>query len=239
MQTQIIGKNGQIYISRRTICSIEGCGRKEYAKHLCKNHYGRKIRTGYAVNPLGRFGRPKSKCKAAGCEKVGGTSNGYCPKHLYRFRKYGDPLAQIYRTNRTGYVGEHRVRALLAINGHELSTGKWGEHFDLLLDGSVKVEVKTAERRSLSREKYTGWSFNIHRHTVLNEVPDVYIFRLEKVPGCNAALHALFRSPLRKKVVSVSMRGLLGNPTWSKAFLDFKEFCRCPKEDMGKWKKQV
>lgn len=36
--------------------------------------------------------QPKPKCKAPGCDRRVERSSGYCQKHDYRWRKYGDPM---------------------------------------------------------------------------------------------------------------------------------------------------
>jgi len=63
------------------ICSVEGCGKKLYAKEYCTSHY-KKLRL--ANLP------PRSFCKIEGCDRRY-SANGYCSMHLKRVKLYNDP----------------------------------------------------------------------------------------------------------------------------------------------------
>ena len=77
--------------------------------------------------------------------------------------------------------------------------------YDLLVNFR-RVEVKVCPL-SGSRGQ---WQFNIHRHGVLDEsMVDVYILRLERVPGFKAALHLVIPSPIGQRVLIISLRALL------------------------------
>lgn len=77
--------------------------------------------------------------------------------------------------------------------------------YDLLVNWN-RVEVKVCPFLKNKNE----WQFNIHRHGSLDEsMVDVYILRLEKVPGFKAAIHLVIPSPIGQKVVHISLRSLL------------------------------
>lgn len=75
------------------LCSYPGCGRKHFAKDLCRSHYLIVHSYKQAIRPLYTKDNPKSdhKCKIEGCTKRR-YSSGYCQMHNYRFKKNGDPF---------------------------------------------------------------------------------------------------------------------------------------------------
>ena len=80
--------------------------------------------------------------------------------------------------------------------------------FDFLMDGKIKVELKTA-RPSIDHGNRV-WRFNIHRHNKMTEsLVDLYIFRFEGIPYSKKAIHALFYPPLNRKTINFSDRQLL------------------------------
>src|ERR1700730_8599466 len=75
-----------------------------------------------------------------------------------------------------GHGGEWKVLQLLRAYDRKVSLNR--TYFDILIDGSLKVEVKTA-----TPSQTKTWVFNIHRHGEMpTKHPDVYILRLEKIP---------------------------------------------------------
>lgn len=114
------------------------------------------------------------------------------------------------------------VAALLRQYGYKAEIcSSYTSPYDLLVNGK-RVEVKACARRESG-----DWSFNIHRHGVLDESQtDVYIFRLENVPEFSYAVHLLIEAPLETPTINISLRslvirygrhynqfGLLGKPT--------------------------
>lgn len=99
------------------------------------------------------------------------------------------------------------VKSILRSYGHTVKdfARPWSP-FDILMDGKIKIEVKTCSYSS--KRKY--WLFNIHRHNVLNEANvDFYVLRFNDVPGTNRAINALYRAPLNVSTMVFSMRELL------------------------------
>lgn len=76
--------------------------------------------------------------------------------------------------------------------------------FNLLCAGK-RIGVKVSGGRADG-----SWQFNIHRHgTVREDHVDVYILRLEKVPGFERPIHLVMPAPLGRHCVTVSLRSLL------------------------------
>lgn len=107
--------------------------------------------------------------------------------------------------NKLGFRAEIKVAALLIGYGHRVSRMRLKEKFDLLVNGRIRVEVKAATRGADGR-----WHVNISRRGVLNETTvDLYIVRLDGIPGFKLPLHLLFNSPLRRKAFNFTLRSLL------------------------------
>lgn len=79
--------------------------------------------------------------------------------------------------------------------------------FDLLVSGQLRIEVKTGAMRIV--KNLPCWTFNLHRHAILKENYDFYIFCL-KVPFYDPPVYLLSKAPLKKKVQNLSFRSLLG-----------------------------
>ena len=88
----------------------------------------------------------------------------------------------------------------------------------------IRIELKAASPR-IGYKGMPFWAFNLHRHGELKEENyDFYIFRLEKVPFCTAAIHLMVPSPVGAKTFTASFRSLLGRDA---AYLTrFHEFIR-------------
>ncbi len=86
--------------------------------------------------------------------------------------------------------------------------------FDAVCCGK-RVEFKAGTLRNDGT-----WLFNIHRHGVVNESQvDVYVLRLEDVPGFKYAVHLIVPAPLNTPTVSISLRSLLTR--WGRFFNRF------------------
>lgn len=94
--------------------------------------------------------------------------------------------------------------------------------FDLLIDSSLRIEVKTSQMQIV--KGVPGWRFNIHRHGSVNETKvDKYILRLEGVPYTKAAIHLLVDAPIVTPTIKISLRSLLDR--YSPLVTAFNEFC--------------
>jgi len=123
------------------------------------------------------------------------------------------------RKQKIGLRAEKRLATFLSgFYGRVISRASYASPFDLLIDGH-RAEVKCAALQK--KGKHRTWKFNIHRHGVLSEQQtDFYILRLEGVPYSKYAIHMLLRSPIRRKVVEISVRALL-NQRFASAVDDF------------------
>jgi hypothetical protein len=76
------------------MCSVEGCGRKVYARELCEPHYRRSRRTGNVSTdrPIGATPEPKP-CMVTTCTNTS-TERGLCHGHYLRLIRTGDVLAE-------------------------------------------------------------------------------------------------------------------------------------------------
>lgn len=137
---------------------------------------------------------------------------GFCRAHYQRILKWGHTKPDL-PINRRMMIGR-RAESLIASH----LAGSWGRTverqdyyapFDLLIDGTHRVELKTAQP-SMHRGK-PHWRFNIHRHGKLVENCDFYLFRLEKVPFSKAAIHLVVPAPIGKKTIIFSFRSLLSD----------------------------
>jgi len=68
------------------LCSVEGCGKKYYAKGYCKKHYGRVLKHGSTQLPI-KVKEPKI-CKVEGCNKPH-EAKGYCSAHYSQMQRHG------------------------------------------------------------------------------------------------------------------------------------------------------
>jgi hypothetical protein len=122
-----------------------------------------------------------------------------------------------------GAAGELRVYQLLRRYGRKVQMGRYNEPFDILVDDSKRIEVKTCP--SVNLRGRTAWCFNIHRHGTLDENNvDAYILRLEGVPEAKAALHLLVKAPLGVKRVNITLRSLFDR--YAQATSDYRRFCK-------------
>jgi hypothetical protein len=107
------------------------------------------------------------------------------------------------------FDGEKQVAAVLSVFGHkvDLMPLSWSK-FDILMDGKIKVEVKSSQPGVASGKRF--WNFNIHRNNKVDETEvDIYIFRFEGIPGSKKAIHALFKPPIGKPTLRFTERQLL------------------------------
>lgn len=217
-------------------CQGKGDGKNNayYPRGLCHLHYARKLRTGDTeLRP--RVRKTPERCKVAGClqlERYGRM--GFCDRHYYRFKKFNDPLAKVNKHAEKATKAEMQLAAIFNAHGHQaICTPRHGDG-DLLVDGLIKIEVKSAElqKKEINRLRCPRWAFNIHRHGVLKEVSDYYIFQFLGVPGHKGALYAAFRSPLNCKVKAFSLRSMIRE--LSPAVKLYEELIKKPSHPQGK-----
>lgn len=73
-----------------SLCEWKSCDRPLFAKGLCNAHYLRKMNGSNMDAPMAPF-TPRF-CDIEGCEELH-QAHGYCARHNYKYKKYGDPLA--------------------------------------------------------------------------------------------------------------------------------------------------
>jgi|ERR1700677_587994 len=125
------------------------------------------------------------------------------------------------RSQTLGKIAENNVAKILRFYGRAVAVQRHQSPYDLLVEGE-RVEVKCADMRMENGMPF--WTFNIHRHGVMSEETDFYIFRLEHVPFSKYPIHLLFRAPLNTHVACVSFRSLLSRDAI--AVVDFYRFAR-------------
>jgi hypothetical protein len=135
-----------------------------------------------------------------------------------------------------GKHGEHLVKALLSVNGRRVKNAGYYAPFDLLVDGRVRVEIKTCEgiliQNNPNKPAYRAWMFNLHRHGKLSENTDCYILRISGIPETNTPVHLLVMAPFGKPTISISLRSLIEGD-WTQNFKDFDVFKKTGKLPNG------
>lgn len=113
----------------------------------------------------------------------------------------------IYSNDKLGMKGEMAVYHILRQQGFKVKKmPHFKSGYDLLLNGKIRVEVKT----SMGRSKSLSWGINFHRHGKTDESRvDLYIVRLHGVPGCKHALHMLMRAPINRPTIVFSVKSIL------------------------------
>lgn len=138
-------------------------------------------------------------------------------------------LATMAKPQRVGYEGMWRVYKRLRDFGRVVHVMPCYAPYDLLVDGQVRVEVKTSPGGRATYKRRLTWRFNIHRHRNLTESnTDCYVLRLENLPEASYAIHLLLRAPIGKKTIGVSLRSLLAGH-WAQQAQDFEHFKRTGK----------
>lgn len=89
----------------------------------------------------------------------------------------------------------------------------WSHPYDVLCNG-VRVEIKTGRPQ---QGKKNCWAVNIHRHGVLKEQCDFYVFRLE---SSGKPIHLVVPAPVRRLTIVFSEAGL--RKLWALHINNFK-----------------
>lgn len=124
---------------------------------------------------------------------------------FYYMEKYGiarnpECYAAAFRVGRDG---EYSVCKWLRSSGYKVERAPYDSPYDMTCN-SKRIEVKSSTFDS------RHWKFNIERGGVLNEsAVDVYILRLEGVPGFKAAVHLILSAPIERPNIKISLRTLL------------------------------
>lgn len=82
------------------ICTVDGCGKKLYARGYCEMHYARLRRNGSPnlQPPRGLQGCSVDECDQPHC------CRGYCRLHYERWHKHGDPHVVAYMAGDSHYA---------------------------------------------------------------------------------------------------------------------------------------
>lgn len=150
------------------------------------------------------------------------------------------------KRNGLGYSGEASTISILKIAGRDIWPARYGSHYDILVDGKVRCEIKTAAPRKelhppkdsgSQREKAPFWRFNLHRGgKMFMESIDCYILRFEGVPFCKNSFHALILSgDAGTKTVQFSFRQMLKGEIakYVEAFEKFRDTGELPAASNG------
>ena len=110
-----------------------------------------------------------------------------------------------------GNKGVDSIIAILRGRGYVAKKASYSSPFDILVNGKVRLEIKTGTPRGTGNFGLRkGWVFNIHRHGRVKESDvDVYILRLNNVPGFKYAIHLIIRAPLKVPTLVITLRSLI------------------------------
>ena len=119
---------------------------------------------------------------------------------------------------REWYQAQRSVRAWLGGYGISSEPTHYNAPYDLLTSNGLRIEVKASGYEREMRR----WSFNIHRHGVLDEGEvDFYILRCESGFATEflgtSAFHLVVPAPLGMPTLRISIRNLLCG-FWSGTF---------------------
>jgi len=112
-----------------------------------------------------------------------------------------------HRKQDNGLAGEKRFYLHLRSRRVSIKKRQYKSSFDFLV-GEDRVEVKTAVLRKMGTGA-SAWTFNIHRHGILKNGCDYYVFLLEGFPLVRQTIYLLFKAPLKKKTISIGLRAFI------------------------------
>ena len=122
---------------------------------------------------------------------------------------------------------ERTIAEILSRNGRQVVRMGAKSPFDMRVDGRA-VEIKTGRERMISpRHRSPSFRMNCHRHGILRERCEWYIFRLERAID-NASVYVLLKAPIRRKTFAIS-RVSLERGKWNRHIENFNKLCA------GKW----
>jgi len=103
-----------------------------------------------------------------------------------------------------GNNGQLQLAQYLRYHKIPVSTMPYNCSYDLQVK-DCRIEIKTAALREVSSTGY-GWSFNIHRHGVIKNDCDIYVFILHEVPHTHYSIYLLFPAPIDKTVIEIGVK---------------------------------
>jgi len=111
------------------------------------------------------------------------------------------------------------------LRGRQVRHSPYNCPYDLLLDGSLRIEIKAANKQRKRGKKAPVWHFNIHRHGRLQEnTTDWYVLCLNEIPFHVRTLYLAFRSPIQKTSLHFSLLSLMQGKAAIPA-ADFERLC--------------
>lgn len=129
----------------------------------------------------------------------------------------------LVRPQSMGMAAEEKVACLFRRFGYQVQRELYRNEYDLLLNGSIRIEVKCAQPQFTPNGP--KWKFNIQRHgRVSEEGVDLYVLRLEEIPYFKDSLYLLFEAPIRRQVITISFLSLLTR--YADNARAFRIFCR-------------
>ena len=200
-------------------CAHDGCRRKARSSisgSLCGAHY-----------QLSRRKNNPKKCVAVNCKK-GQFAGGYCVLHYGRSKRHLSLSLDLRLKDPSsfGTDGERKVARILRIVYRRSVVKSDDTLYDLLVDGTHRVEVKTARLRMVikqNRKPTWMWSFNILRGGKINEKGvHFYVFLLKNVPLTHGDVYLLVRAPIGRPTVYVTPNSLCGR--WYQYSHNFRQF---------------
>lgn len=122
------------------------------------------------------------------------------------------------KSQRYGLAAQQRIGNWLRNHYREVKPMSYGSPYDFLVCGK-RVEVKACPCVEIGDQLL--WAFTIQGHWKHAERNvDVYVLRLENIPGFKSAIHLIIAAPIRRSTVSISLRNLISGK-YAKHFNDF------------------
>jgi len=120
---------------------------------------------------MAHFNRKYFTCSLSNCS-LDHYANGLCRNHYARELRYrhGGLSAKFRLQGGFGGTAEDLVSKLLIAKGATVKRMPYNAPFDILVNGTIRVEVKAGIKRSSET-----WAFNIHRHGTIDERCDWYV----------------------------------------------------------------
>lgn len=119
---------------------------------------------------------------------------------------------------------EESVCTLLRAYGRKVDRQTHVSRFDILVDGQIKIEVKSLYPVRTERG-VIRWRANIHHGGKIDEsYTHFYVFCFNNVPHMRQKLYLLYKAPINSMTVGISMRRLIRDA--GVRVKSFNLFCR-------------